>query len=113
MGPAVASHRRSASIGCEDAAGLAVKPPLVGDIHLDVLADDDVEARVGKRQGECVRLVDVDQVVEPDRGVQPARDVAILARKVDACHVAVDLTGKEACGAADAAAGVEEPGPLL
>ena len=69
------------STGCEDAACLAVEPPLVGDVHLDVLAGDDVEARVGKRQVECIRLVDVDQVVEPNRGVQPARDVAILARK--------------------------------
>ena len=92
----------------QDAPRLGVEPALVRDVHLDVLADHHVERCVVERELGDVGGADLDHVAEPDRVVQPGRDLAVLGREVDGGDVRAVLGGDEAGGPADPGAGVED-----
>ena len=52
-------------------ARFGVQARLVGHVHLDVLADDDVESAVGEGEFGDVRLTNGYPVVEPDESIEP------------------------------------------
>src|SRR5438552_1907656 len=98
---------REATARSEDAARLGVEPALVRDVHLDVLADHDVEGgRVEWKLGD-VGSADLDHVTEPDRVVEPFRDLAILGCEVYGGDSRAPLGGDQPGGPTDSGAGVE------
>jgi hypothetical protein len=95
--------------GREDPVSLGIQPALVGDVHLDVLAEDSVKRAVGEREVGDVTLGDGDPVAYARGRVEPAGGVAVLVGQVDAGHGASVFGGQESRGAADAGAGVQHP----
>ena len=56
----------------------AVEASLVGDVHLCVLAPDDVERAVGEREFECVGVHDGDAFGESGCAVEPFGGFAVV-----------------------------------
>ena len=56
----------------EDAPCLGIESALVRDVHLDVLADHDIEGGVIERELGDVGDADLDRVAEPDSVIEPA-----------------------------------------
>jgi hypothetical protein len=81
--------------GDEHPARFPVQTGLVGHVHLDVLADDDIEGGVGERQLCDVALMYGDRAVEPDTVVEPPRRLAVLLGQVDRRDVAAVLIGEK------------------
>ena len=69
-----------ATVG-QDPACLRVQPGFVGHVHLNVLADGDVESAVGERKFGDVGLTDGDPAVEPDESdvARPTRTAPEVA----------------------------------
>ena len=101
--------QREAPARREDATRLGVEPALVRDVHLDVLADDEVERRIVERQLGDVGAADFDQVAEPDGVVEPLGDLAVLGRDVDGGDAGAPLGSDQPGGPADPGAGIEYP----
>jgi hypothetical protein len=99
--------KRQAAAWSEDATRLGVEPSLVSDVHLNVLADHDVERGVLEWKLGHVGRANLDHVVQPDRVIQPPGDLAVLGREVDGRYVRAALGGDQPGGPADAGAGVE------
>ncbi len=93
----------------QDSACFTIEAGFVSDVHLNVLAEHDVETAVGEGQLGDVCLTDGDPTVQPDKLIKPTRRVAIFFGQIDRRDVASTLVGDEASGAADAAAGIEHP----
>ena len=100
--------QREATARCKDAMHLGVEPALVRDVHLNVLAEHDVEGRVVEWELRDVGREDLDHVAEPDGVVEPFGDVAVLGREIDRCDTGTLLGRDQAGGPADSGAGIED-----
>ena len=69
--------------GDQHPACFAVQAGLVGHVHLNVLAEHDVEAGIGERQVGDVCLPNGDPLVQPDEPVEPAGCFAVFLGQVD------------------------------
>jgi hypothetical protein len=86
---------------------LASQSCLVGDVHGDGVRPDVVEGAVVERQGERIRLSDLDPVHQPATGSQDAGYFDELRREADRRHPATAF-GREIAGrATEAAADLE------
>ena len=92
----------------EDSRDFAVEGLLVGDVHLDVFGDDDVEGPVGEGEFEGGGVLKVDAVGEVDEVGEFVADRDVLFGEVDAGDAALVLVGEVSCGASEAAADVED-----
>src|ERR1700753_4162015 len=99
-------HGESATFG-QHPTRFRVQARLVGHVHLDVLADRDVERGAGEGQLGDIRAAHGYPVAQPDKPVEPPTGVAVLLCQVDGGQAATETVGDEAGGAADAAARVE------
>src|SRR6516162_3160725 len=91
-------------------ARLGVQARLVGDVHLDVLADGDVESAVGEGEFGHVRLTNGDEVAEADDSVEPTVRFAVFVGEIHGDNGGAVAVGDIARGATDPASGVEDPG---
>src|SRR5581483_674022 len=92
----------------EDATRLTVESALVRNVHLDVLADHDVErARVVRKLGD-IGDADIDHVAQPDSVVEPFGNLAVLRGEIDGRDPGTTLGGDQPRGPADSAAGIED-----
>jgi hypothetical protein len=80
---------------------------LSGHVHLDVLADDHVEAGLGEGQFCRVSLADGYPAVQADQPVEPAGCLAVLLGEVEGGDCAAVLVGEETGGSTDPATGVK------
>src|SRR5436190_3614202 len=99
--------QREAPARREDATRLGVEPALVRDVHLDVLADHDVERRIIEWQLGDIGGADLDLLAGPDGVVEPLGDVAVLGCDVDRGDAGAPLGSDESSGPADPGAGIE------
>ena len=88
-------------------ACFGIEPGFVGHIHLDMLAEDDVEGGVGEWQFGDVCLAHGNAIVQPDEPIEPTGCFAILVSQIDGRHPTPALFGDQTGGTADTAAGVE------
>jgi hypothetical protein len=72
-----------------------------------MLAESDLEGGVGEGQFGDVCLSDRNQVVQPDKSIEPTGRFAVLLGQIDGGNPAPALVGDEAGGTADPAARVE------
>ena len=86
---------------------MLIQAGLVGHVHLDVLADDHVEAGFGEGQFCYVSVMDGYPVVQADEPIEPTGCFAVLLGEVDGGDSAAVLVGEEAGCSADPATGVE------
>src|SRR5882757_2251069 len=101
-------HGKSSAVR-QHSACFGVQPRLVGHVHLDVLADGDVESAVGEGEFGDVRLADGYPVVEPDESVEPAVRLTVFVGEIHGGDAAAVAVGNVTGGAAHPAAGVEHP----
>ena len=107
------SHIASRPPGYEYPARFPVKTALVGHVHLNMLAEDDVESRCGERQVGDVCLANGDPVVQSDKPIEPTGRFAVLLGEIDGGNPAMTPVCDEARSAADPGARVEHFGLIL
>jgi hypothetical protein len=91
----------------QNAARFGEELRLVGDVHLRVLAPDDVERAVGEREVQCVGVHDVDAFGEPSRVVQPFGGGAKVGAQIDGRHGAAVVMREQSTRSADSRPHVE------
>ena len=92
--------------------GLGEHARLVGDVHRDVLAPDEIEAAVGVGKIGDAALPGGDRPVQPAERVQAFRRGDVFGSNVDRRHRAAMVVREIARRAADAAAGIEHAHPF-
>jgi hypothetical protein len=88
-------------------ARFLVEAGLFGHVHLHVLAENDVESRVGEGQLGNVCLTNGNPSIQPDKSVEPAGRFAVVLGQVDGSDPATTLVGDVAGSTTDPAARVE------
>ena len=77
---------RETATGAQNAAGFAVQPRFIGDVHLNVLTDNDIDAAIRQRQVSHISFDHLDPIVEVYKAVQPPGSVAVFSGEIDCCH---------------------------